>query len=167
MYDAFKTLLWSTGIAFAEGDWNKAPETGSYAAIALDLEGDTLWGDGGQRQQAIQGTINLFCRTPDMADFRRIQTALKRSGISWDLNSIQRETGRRLYHYEWVFELESVDPEADALFYEQFPGLQVYYEDGNISAPSATMDGEYVVIDPLGLYVDEGEDLTQRLLEDV
>ena len=29
MYDALKKLLWSTGIAFAEGDWNKAPETGS------------------------------------------------------------------------------------------------------------------------------------------
>ena len=49
MYDAFKTLLWSTGIPFAEGDWNKAPETGSYAAVALDMEGSTLWADSGQR----------------------------------------------------------------------------------------------------------------------
>ena len=167
MYDALKKLLWSTGIPFAEGDWNKAPETGSYAAIALDLEGDTLWGDGGQRQQAIQGTINLFCRTPDRSDFNKIQRALKAVGISWELSSIQREIARQLYHYEWVFELESIEPGTDALFYEQFPGLQVYYEDGDISAPSAMMDGEYVVIDPLGLYVDEGENLTQRLLEDV
>lgn len=167
MYDALKQLLWSTGIPFAEGDWNKAPETGSYAAIALDLEGETLWGDGRQQHQAVQGTINLFCRTPDMSDFYKIQRALDAMGISWDLNSIQREISRRLYHYEWVFELESVDPEADSYFYEDFPGLQVWYDDPNVSCPAVTLDGDNIVLDPLGLYVDGDGNLTQRFLEDV
>ena len=165
MYDALITLLRSTGIPLAEGDWTNAPQTGNYAVIALDLEGETLWGDGHQRQQAIQGTVNLFCRTRDRADFYRIQRALDATGISWKLNRIQTENQRRMFHYEWVFELE--DTEHDELLYEDFPGLQVYYDDPNVSCPAVTLDGEAIVLDPLGLYVDSDGNLTQRFLEDV
>lgn len=165
MYDALVTLLRSTGIPFAEGDWNNAPQSGNYAAIALDLEGETLWGDGHQRQQAIQGTIHLFCRTRDRTDFNHIQRALDATGISWDLNSIQTETSRRMIHYEWVFELE--DTEHDELFYEQFPGLQVYMDGENVSCPAIELDGGNLVMDPLGLYVDGDGNVGQHLLEDV
>ena len=165
MYDALVTLLRSTGIPLAEGDWNIAPQTGSYAAVALDLEGETLWGNDSQRQQAIQGTVNLFCRTPDRTDFNTMQRALKATGISWRLNSIQREVSRKLYHYEWVFELEDVN--EDSLFYERFPGLQVYVDGESVSCPEIEPDSGMLVMDPLGLYVDADENVGQRYLEGV
>lgn len=163
MYEALKTLLRSTGIPLAEGDWNNAPQTGSYAAIALDLEGATLWGSDRQRQQAIQGTVNLFCRTADRSDYNAIQNALWATGISWRLNSIQHEPARRMMHYEWIFELEDI--ENDALLYELFPGLQVWYDEPNVSCPAIEIEDGYIALNPLGLYVDADDNVGQRFLE--
>ena len=94
-----------------------------------------------------------------------MQRALKATGISWRLNSIQREVSRKLYHYEWVFELEDVN--EDSLFYERFPGLQVYVDGESVSCPEIELDSGYLVMDPLGLYVDADENVGQRYLEGV
>ena len=106
MYDALIQLLEATGIPCAEGAWNRAPQTGSYIVYALDGQGESLWADDAQQQQAIQGSVDLFCRTAERAQFNAVQNALRASGLSWDLYSIQREPENRLIHYEWVFEME-------------------------------------------------------------
>ena len=165
MYDAFVTLLKSTGIPLAEVAWSNAPQTGSYAVIALDDEASALWADDGQQQQAVQGTIDLFCRTSSRADFNTVQRALRETGVSWYLNSIQYENGGRLVHYEWVFELESVDPEAAGPLYEKFPGLLTYWDAPYVSAPEVTVTDGLIEMTPLGLYTDAEGCVTQRMLE--
>ena len=167
MYDALIILLRSTGIPLVEGDWNRAPQEGPYAAITLDLESAPLWGSNHQRQQAIQGSISLFCRDTDRTAFETMQAALDAVEISWKLYSVQREVSKRLMHYEWVFELENISPDAASYFYDRFPGLQVWYDEPNVSCPWVTMDGEYIEISDLGLYVDSDENLTQHFLEDL
>lgn len=106
MYNNLITLLQALGIPYAEGAWNRAPQTGDYLVYALDGQGDSLWGDDAQQQQAILGSVDLFCRSVDRTNFEAVQNALKASGVSWHLNSISREPQNRLIHYEWAFELE-------------------------------------------------------------
>ncbi len=108
MYSELIALLVATKIPCAEGAWNNAPQTGSYIVYSLDGEGATLWGDNMQQHQVILGSVDLFCRTNDRTDFNAVQDALKASGLSWDLNSIQHETTSRQIHYEWVFEMEKI-----------------------------------------------------------
>ena len=50
--------------------------------------------------------MDLFCRSVDRTNFHAVQNALKASGVSWDLYSIQREPANRIIHYRWAFELE-------------------------------------------------------------
>ena len=163
MFDALITLLKSTGIPLAEGAWNNAPQTGSWAAIALDGGAESLWGDDNQQQEAVEGTVDLFCRDNDRGDFRTMKAALKATGISFRLNSIQYETDRRLIHYEWVFQLEQIEEPGELA--ERFPGLLTYWDDPYISAPTVTVTDENIEITPLGLYVDGDGYLTQRMLE--
>lgn len=106
MYNNLIALLQALGIPYAEGAWNRAPQTGDYLAYALDGQGDSLWGDDAQQQQAILGSVDLFCRSTDRTHFNAVQNALKASGVSWDLYSIQREPANRIIHYRWAFELE-------------------------------------------------------------
>lgn len=106
MYDNLIALLQALGIPYTEGPWNRAPQTGDYLSYALDGQGDSLWGDDDQQQQAILGSVDLFCRSVDRTNFEAVQNALKASGVSWHLNSIFPEPKNRLIHYEWAFELE-------------------------------------------------------------
>ena len=108
MYSELIALLAATKIPCAEGAWNNAPQTGSYIEYSIDGQGDALWSDDAQTQQAILGSVDLYCRTNDRTDFNAVQNALKASGVSWRLNSKQHETTNRLVHYEWTFEMEKI-----------------------------------------------------------
>lgn len=105
MYDRLIEHLKKTGIPFVEAAWSKAPKT-DYGVYALDGAADTLWGDNRMKQQALEGTVDLFTHGPGMEQAKQIQTALDAAGVSWQLSSTQFEEDTRLTHWEWIFQLE-------------------------------------------------------------
>lgn len=106
MYNELVQALQATDIPFAEFAWRNAPQTGAYGIIAPDSEAATVWADGKQQLQAIQGTIDLFVRDKGLTEMLTVQSVLAAQGISWRLNAIMYEPARQITHYEWVFELE-------------------------------------------------------------
>lgn len=106
MYRHLLETLRATGIPFAEIAWENAPEAGSYGAIQLEGAADTVWADGTCREQALEGSIDLFVRNKSLTDMMLVQTALTDAGVSWRLSDVSFEPARRLEHYEWVFQIE-------------------------------------------------------------
>lgn len=108
MYDALITALKATQIPVAEGDWDRAPQSGSYITVRLEFEHSALWGDGHQLQQAMEGSVHLFCRNADQGEMEMVQVILDELETSWELNSIQYEPRNGIVHYEWIFRLEQL-----------------------------------------------------------
>ena len=106
MFEALMSALKGTGIPVAEGDWDRAPQSGPYIAVRLDNEGDSLWGDQHQQEQALEGSVHLFERSSDKANMKLIQSVLDGLELSWRLNSTQHEARNHIVHYVWVFQLE-------------------------------------------------------------
>lgn len=108
MYDELKAALEATGIPIAEGDWDRAPQSGSYMTVRPEFEASALWADGRQREQAIAGSVHLFLRTNDKSPVRLIQSTLDGCGISWKLDAVQHEPRNHIVHYTWTWELEAM-----------------------------------------------------------
>ena len=70
-----------------------------------DASGDMVHADGKMKEQAIQGTIDLYTRTEYDSKFSQIQTALNNAGIGFYLDSIQYEEDTKLIHYQWIFSI--------------------------------------------------------------
>ena len=78
--------------------------TGSYVVWAEDGQASALWADGKMQEQVIEGTVDYFTKVEyDMA-VDDIQNALNTAGISWRLNSIQREPDTGYLHFEWTWQ---------------------------------------------------------------
>lgn len=103
-YELMAEALAQTGIPFEEGGWDTAPEA-PYGVYAPDGDGECLRGNDRLYEQVIQGTIDLYTRERGRELMLRIEAALKRCRIAWELNSIQYEHDTRLTHYEWTFEV--------------------------------------------------------------
>lgn len=104
MFDDLKAaLLSATNITYhyEAPTGTKAP----YIIWAEDGGADTVWADGEMQHQAITGTIDLFSKTENDALISAIQAALTLKGISYRLESVQRETDTKLIHHEWRFEV--------------------------------------------------------------
>lgn len=108
MFDELKSALEATGIPTAEGDWDRAPQSGPYLTIALTGETSSVWGSDRQRQQAHGGSVHLFDRTDDKQRMLQIQDILRAQGVSWYLASVQHEPRNNIVHYEWIFDLEEL-----------------------------------------------------------
>ena len=106
MYDELLQALKLTGIPTAEGDWDRAPQEGSYMVLRLDYEASALWADNHQRQQALEGSVHLFLRSGDKYDFRQIQGIFDAMEISWRLAATLYEPRNHTVHYEWAIQLE-------------------------------------------------------------
>lgn len=78
---------------------------GPYVVYQEEMEPSSVEGDNRKQIQTIQGTIDFFTRTEFDPLFDSIQDALNSAGISFRLNSFQREDETGLLHYEWVFEV--------------------------------------------------------------
>jgi len=103
LLDKLDVALNATGIPFREGGWDRAPK-GDYGVYTLDSAAGSVWADGKMREQALEGTIDLFSKSGGVANLNLIQQAINSiDGLSWYLNSIQYENDTRLMHYEWVF----------------------------------------------------------------
>lgn len=77
-----------------------------YIVWAEDSQGGGLHGDGIMINQVIEGTIDLFSKTPDDPMIKQIQTALNTAGIGFRMNSVQFEPTTKIIHTEWVFYIE-------------------------------------------------------------
>lgn len=108
MFEELKAALEATGIPTAEGDWDRAPQSGPYLTIALSGETSSVWGSDRQRQQALGGSVHLFDRTSDRQNMLLIQAVLDAQGVSWYLASEQHEARNHIVHFEWVFDLEEL-----------------------------------------------------------
>lgn len=109
MYETLKTALDDTGIPLAEGDWDGAPLTGSYMVLRLESEAASMWGDQHQQAQAVEGSVQLYCRTRELEDYRKVQAVLDALELSWRYNGTQYEPRNGIVHYEWLFQLEYLE----------------------------------------------------------
>lgn len=114
MFERLLQLLQATGIPFAAYGW-EGEEPDVYGVVSLDGGGDTLFANNCMRQQALEGTVDLFLGGLDAAPSIRIGTDEAQTvqsvmdamdGCTWRLNSVQYEHDTLRTHWEWVFNLE-------------------------------------------------------------
>lgn len=84
-----------------------ATPTFPYIVWAEDSQSDSLHGDGIMVNQVVEGTIDLFSKTPDDPLIQQIQAALNADGIGFRMNSVQFEPTTKVIHTEWVFDIET------------------------------------------------------------
>lgn len=74
-----------------------------YIVWAEDGQEDSIHADGKMVEQTLEGTVHYFTPNEFDPNFDNIQNALSEAGISFRLNSIQKEIETGLIHYEWVW----------------------------------------------------------------
>ena len=95
-------------LPMAENEWNTRPDVDSYGIVALDFEADALYGDNLKRITAYEGSIDLFSRKKDGDGWVEliVQTLIDYCEGAWSLNSHMYERENRIFHWEWVFQVE-------------------------------------------------------------
>ena len=112
-YEALVVKLKETEIPFVEYEWKNRPDS-TYGVVSLDFEDGSEEGDGEKIDRTWQASVDVFLyRLSERDDvIGAIEGVLREvCGSGWWLNSIQYETDTRLFHYEWVCELQD-NPEA-------------------------------------------------------
>ena len=107
-YAALVAALKLTDIPFAEFGWETRPE-GIYGVVSLDFEGDALEADDRKADRSWEASVDVFF--PELSDredtIRKVEEILTEvCGASWGLNSMQHETGNRLFHIEWTCQVQ-------------------------------------------------------------
>lgn len=82
-------------------------EEAPYIVWAEDGQSDSLHGDEIMTDQVIEGTIDLFSKIEYDPLFAGIQNALNDAGIPFRLNYSGYETDTKLFHNEWVWNIET------------------------------------------------------------
>lgn len=103
-YEALVAALKLTDIPFAEYGWKTRPE-GAYGVVSLDYEAGSCDGDGMKCDRSWSASVDLFYSllSDRNAMVPEIESVLEEiCGGSWELNSIQHETGTGLFHIEWA-----------------------------------------------------------------
>ena len=113
MYGDLLTALAGTGIPLAEYAWETRPDT-DYLVVQLDGQGASLESDNMTGEQAVEGSVDLFCYGKNRANYDAVWGVLRTSGCSVRLNSVQYENETRLIHYEWVFQLPYLEAQPAA-----------------------------------------------------
>ncbi len=92
----------------AENGWNTRPDADSYGVVQLDFEADALYGDNGKRVRAFEGSVDLYSRAKSGDGWiPLIEAALEEPCETvWQLNHNSYEDDTRLFHWEWVFQVE-------------------------------------------------------------
>ena len=98
-----------TLLSVSENVGYHTPIDGSKTHIIYyeDSEASAVAADNIKRMQAIQRSVDLYAEVKDIGMFDEIQNALNEKGISFSLNSVQKnEPGtNKFIHYEWIFEV--------------------------------------------------------------
>lgn len=95
-------------LPMAENEWNTRPNADSYGIVALDFEADALHGDNLKQITAYEGSIDLFSRSKDGGGWVEMiaDTLTEHCEGAWSLNSHMYERENRIFHWEWVFQVE-------------------------------------------------------------
>ena len=83
--------------------WQQTPEAPAWGTVTLDGQAAAIWGDGGMREQGLEGSVHLFCRNLDGQAPNGVQTALGELGVSWRLDDVLYEQDTRLLHWVWIW----------------------------------------------------------------
>ena len=92
----------------AEDEWNSRPDAESYGLISLEFEADALRADNRKVITAHEGSMDLYSRRRDGAGWLPLIKDLltEKCGSCWRLNHRAYERETRLFHWEWVFQVE-------------------------------------------------------------
>lgn len=110
MYNELVTALKSIrNLRMTESEWSTRPAA-DFGTVQLDMDVAADIGDDVKLQQAVQGSVDIFLHTPDMAKLREVEAVLalycdsayRRNMI----NAYESQTG--LFHTEYIFELLEV-----------------------------------------------------------
>ena len=111
--EAMKQLTQGEGpeqirLPMAENGWNTRPDDVSYGVIALEFEADALRGDDRKVATAYEGSVDLFSRDKHGSGWVELiaECLTAHCDGAWSLESHQYETETRLFHWEWVFQIE-------------------------------------------------------------
>ena len=107
-YEALVEKLKKTEIPFVEYEWKNRPDS-TYGVVSLDFEDGSEEGDGEKIDRTWQASVDVFLTR--LSERESVQSTIEGvlrevCGSGWRLNSIQYETNTRLFHYEWVCELQ-------------------------------------------------------------
>lgn len=108
-YTALVDALQKSGIPFAEHGWEPRPE-GIYGVISLDFEGEGLDAEDRKMDRKWEASVDVFF--PELIDrgnaIRTVEGILTEvCGASWEMNSLQHESGTRLFHIEWTCQVQN------------------------------------------------------------
>lgn len=93
-------------VPFAEHEWDTRP-VGNYGTVQLDFSAEQDSGDDGHEDTAYQGSVDLYTKDQGWAIASMVEHVLeKHCGASWHLNLKAYESGTRILHREYVFEIE-------------------------------------------------------------
>lgn len=95
-------------LPMAENEWNTRPDSDSYGIVALDYEADALYGDNLKTVISYEGSVDLFSRKKDGDGWVEeiVNTLTAYCDGAWSLNSHMYERENRIFHWEWVFQVE-------------------------------------------------------------
>ena len=93
-------------VEFTEHEWATRP-SGNHGTVQLDFSPSQDSGDDGHLDTAYQGSVDLYTRGQGWDIASMVEYVLEKNcGASWRLNLKTYESGSRLLHREYVFEIE-------------------------------------------------------------
>lgn len=102
MLDALLNILNGfTDIPFVELAWSHSPDS-KYGVINLDTQVALNADEDPVSEKMLTGFVDVFVRKPnDLSTVSDVESAMKRLGIWFALNSVQFEDDTGYMHYEW------------------------------------------------------------------
>lgn len=92
-----------TDIPFVELAWSHSPDE-KYGVITLDNQLALDADENPVSEKMLTGFVDVFVRKPkDLSTVSDVESALKRLGIYFALNSVQFEDDTGYVHYEWTW----------------------------------------------------------------
>lgn len=105
LVEALKSLA---NVEFAEHEWATRP-SGNHGTVQLDFDAAQDAGDDMHQDRAFQGSVDLYTHGQGWDVASQVEYVLEQHcGASWHLNLKTYESGTRLLHREYVFELEAL-----------------------------------------------------------
>ena len=95
-------------LPMAENEWTTRPDVESYGIVSLDYEVDALHGDNRKQISSYEGAVSLFSRSKDGSGWvqKITDTLTEHCEGCWSLNAHMYEQANRIFHWEWVFQVE-------------------------------------------------------------
>lgn len=95
-------------LPMAEDEWATRPDSESYGEVSLDFEVDALHGDDRKVATAWEGSVDLYSLRRDGGGWTEkiTETLTEHCDGAWRLNHHAYERETRLFHWEFVFQVE-------------------------------------------------------------